>query len=104
MKKIAMGLMLILSISTTSVIANAATIKESSKLTMTTAARKSFTVYMKSDANIYAWPSLNGSVVGSVRAGEAVTTKGSVTNNMAQITTKSGITGYVSVNAIDAKG
>ena len=43
-------------------------------------------------------------MIGHVSAGEKVTYKGSISNNMALITTKSGVTGYVSVNAINAVG
>ena len=103
MKKLAitMALLATLTVSTTAVVTNAATTTYPTEISMRD---KSFTVTMRSSAYIYQWPSSNGSVIGHVSAGEKVTYKGSISNNMALITTKSGVTGYVSVNAINAVG
>lgn len=99
MKKLALVLILSLAVSTTAVIANAST-RQNNELTIT---MRGFKSTMKTSAYIYEWPSIYGHIIGYVPSGATINNTGDVTNNMVKITYK-GVTGYVPVDSIDAKG
>jgi len=71
--------------------------------TTTVVAGKSFKVKMKKAADVYGGASYSSAIIGVVNKGQKVTYLGTITNNFAKIKVGN-IVGYVSVDAIDAKG